>query len=166
MTSHQWKKDKDGAESCSREGCTVRRNARGMWQKKKGGRWWHAVPLYGMPKPLPPCTGKDVDVHAEHCTMDACKYGDHECSMRPRLKPAPSPLEVVLNKMPHALDCSWLGARKCTCHSGSAVATLEESIRRDERTKCAASLECDPPCPGECDSGCVQADILRNGFTR
>jgi hypothetical protein len=62
-TRHAWTPpDKDGMQTCRREGCTTR-TARHhtAWQKKPGGHWREVHPLFGKGSPLPDCGGDGVD---------------------------------------------------------------------------------------------------------
>lgn len=116
----------------------------------------------------PEAKASDPDgVHAEHCTMDACKYGDPKCPMAPTMArtvpcrqcggtggrhsaacdlychvatppAAPSPLEVVRHALHHMKHWSDHAGDVRKAEEGErALATLEESIRAEEREACA-----------------------------
>lgn len=164
---HAWVLDLDGAELCMHPGCTVRRYVTSLaWQRKKGAHWRKQER-----EPIPPCLVNDAppesnsDPHAEHCAMDACKYGDPKCTMLPRPPPvhqldamaerlgatppaALSPLEVVRDFV--KAKSEGLEMRDVS----AALATLEESIRADERLRCIADAVWSCACADEAAAGC------------
>lgn len=132
MSDHKWRKDADGAESCEREGCTVRRSGTlgcGMWQRKRGGRWRGE-----QREPLPPCAGKEAALRfvlCQRCGQTHAPEVKHVCTT-----PAPSPLEVVREAL-SLFARTRAGLHHDTVTSAllaahSVFSTLEESIRADE----------------------------------
>lgn len=158
MREHEWKADKGGVEACARDGCTVRRYPKGgTWQEKKRWPWYKERNT-----PLPPCTGKDAAPEAVSAVQGGephvCGAEGDECPKCHRpgeclAKPAPFPLEVVRGFVNYfatmtCMGCTWPGRPRgefgpdgCTaCYAKmalAALATLEESIRAEERTTCA-----------------------------
>lgn len=137
---HKWRKDRDGAESCEREGCTVRKHVIGWnrdvteWQRTRRGHWRQTMPI-------PPCAGKEAadmktcaQCQGPHA-MEACTLGA-DVHLRP--KPSPSPLEVVRGRTESIIFSLEDEYPQVVARLRSALATLEESIRKDEREKCAA----------------------------
>ena len=150
MTAHRWgEPDKDGVRACLRDGCTVRVGAScaqgEFWQLKKGGHWHHPER-----RQLPPCTGTDApEATATHPTAP-CRHcggcsGRHSaaCALYVQPETTPSPLEVVrkaLETFARMGGTVWEAERKMASDSLSALATLEASIRADEREACAKEL--------------------------
>ena len=181
MTEHKWKADRDGAESCEREGCTVRRSGVNVvhWQKKPKATWRRESS-----EPIPPCTGKDAEPDASAFAQPVTIYANGSdglwhattatypneaetrcgrritaselstaldaCAKRcpcanPAPNPAPSPLEVVREYIRTARRLmrsdDLPSADAALDETLSALATLEESIRKDEREKCARDVD-------------------------
>lgn len=153
MREHEWRKDKDGAESCAREGCTIRRGSMGRtWQRKKGAHWRYVAPAFGQAQPIPSCTGTDsapeAKANEESAAVQLVRLAaEAGLPVRYVPKPAPSPLEVVRAAVAYAPDGMQAAAL-------AAIATLEESIRAEERAKCIADAAKHCVCARDASAGC------------
>lgn len=126
MREHDWKQDSDGAWSCARSGCTVRRSPDApVWQRRKGAHWRNRDD-----EPIPECAGTDTTTWVQYFSADYVGNTPKASLPGKRAQPASSPLARVreaLEKVAEVADPIGIAGR-AAANGLAALTTLEAAL--------------------------------------